>query len=711
MANPSVFIPSSPGKRTEFIITLSGLIGALIFFIFFEQVFPSAALNLERSPQQISHLAHVIVSSYGHDLKGYENAQSFGSDFSSSAYFQRMLGIPKANQLIVEQDLPIWYWRARWYKPLQKEGVSIYLSPAGKIVGFSHTIEEDAIGASLPVDAALELAENYLVEQIGWKMADWEQVSSSSMDRPGGRTDHFFDYKLKNFFAAESELHISIGIQGDRLGSYDHWIKIPEAYQRQFAEQNNRAGFIADLALSLSTYSFGLVAVVVLAWSMLRRARFHRAGFLISMILGLLSLLNNLNALPLNKAYYPTTVPYGQFWFNNLTTAVISAVFDAMLVWFLWLAGERLSKLVWPRQDKLLKRQGDFWNSLSLSAWRGLMLAGIQGGFIVLFYWVATRILGGWVPMGIQYSDLYATPFPFLSPLISGLNPALVEELFFRLIGVGMLFGLTRRPWLSLFIPGVLWAFAHLTYVRDPFYMRGIELTFVAVFLLGWFFLRYDLTTVIVAHMTYNAMLGALPMLRSSEPYFIFNGALIVIVLISPIVPGTWETIRKKLLKHKTGVSFPMIKPAMVEDIAGLNSLVVEHQYQHKIPDWNNRLNDPQSVTLCLKMNGNITGVALGKIIGENGKLEWIYVSPPWRDQYHGSRLMDALNDTFTKHGSAHVETLVQSGDRRSAGFLNGLGWEPQAQIFVPGHPPSLPGLFAELLSPFRITRARKKKI
>ena len=64
------------------------------------------------------------------------------------------------------------------------------------------------------------------------------------------------------------------------------------------------------------------------------------------------------------------------------------------------------------------------------------MIGGLVGAYKVLFYFVATQVLGGWSPMDVDYSNLYATPFPFLVPLRSGVIPALDEELFYRLIGI-----------------------------------------------------------------------------------------------------------------------------------------------------------------------------------------------------------------------------------------------------------------------------------
>ena len=69
----------------------------------------------------------------------------------------------------------------------------------GAVVGFSHSLDEDAPGASLELAEAQQLAEQFLVEQIKLDLANWEAGRSISKQMPGGRTDHFFEWKRHEF--------------------------------------------------------------------------------------------------------------------------------------------------------------------------------------------------------------------------------------------------------------------------------------------------------------------------------------------------------------------------------------------------------------------------------------------------------------------------------------------------------------------------------
>jgi ribosomal protein S18 acetylase RimI-like enzyme len=308
----------------------------------------------------------------------------------------------------------------------------------------------------------------------------------------------------------------------------------------------------------------------------------------------------------------------------------------------------------------------------------------------VVFYLVATRIFGGWTPMDVGYSDEFATPFPFLPAIASGVLPAIDEETMFRLVGVSLLLGLTRRRWLALLVPGALWAFAHTSYVRDPYYMRGIEILIPAIFLYGLFFLRFDLTTTIVGHMTYNATLGALPMLRSGEPYFVFSGVLVFLFILSPVLPGVWRLLRTRFGQRGREPARPRIVQATTEDIPSLAALPIQWQ------DWETGFQLPERVTYCLKADEKVLGCAAGRLEDQTGWIETIYVRKELREKYWGSALVEAVCSALQSRGAQNFRFVAPPHNHRAQAFLNGLGWRPVEQVFERGSWPTFQTLLHE---------------
>lgn len=677
----------SPSLRVELLVTLLGLLGFVFYLSFYEDAFPSAAIQLPLSRQQIAARADEELRELGYDPSGYHSALTFGSDGSSSIYLQRMLGIPATNDLLRAETLPIYSWRMRWYRPAQQEEFGMTLTPAGEMLGFSHTIPEAEAGAALEQPAAKELALAHLANWPEWGAHPWELVSESSQDQPGGRRDHSFTWKRQDFSAGEAELRLSLTVKGDRPGYQGYWLKTPEAFWREFSTQQNRAGYITGASLFFVLTVFTLVAGVLVLLAQLRGQQPLRGALLPALVVGGVALFEALNWLPLAGSWYNTTVDYTLFWLGEVGDALMAGVGGFVMVVLLWAGGRQLNRLVWPLEDRILTRHGDRWVALARSAWRGLMLAGLMYGYTVGFYLVATRLFGGWTPMGVNYSNLYATPFPFLSALDTGIYPAVNEEFLARMIGIGLLLWLFRKRWVALIVPGALWAFAHLSYVRDPFYLRGIELFIPAVLLEGLFFLKFDLATTMMAHFVFNAGLLALPLLRSGEPGFMLSGLVVLAVFAAPLLPGLARTLLRRAGWLAPVAPEPSIRPACPEDLPALQALPL------------GEVDLAAATVVCLEapagpgggrlvgahlVGAHLVGAAAGGLDGRGGvEIQAMYVDPAWRGRYWGSRLADALVQQVGEANGGEVRVSVPTQDRRSLAFWASLGWRPTRQTLA----------------------------
>ena len=208
-------------RRLDLLITLLGLLGLALFLAFYDRAFPSAAIDLELSCAEIKQRAQDYLEAQEYEIKDYKSALTFTGDFWASYYLQRTLGVPETNRLIRETQVPVWYWCVRWFRPLQKEEFRVYLATDGQVVALTHTLLEDAPGASLSQEKARMLAQDYLRQDRGWDLEDWEETSASSKDRPGGRTDHRFEWKQHDWDAGESELRLAVTVQGNEVGRYN----------------------------------------------------------------------------------------------------------------------------------------------------------------------------------------------------------------------------------------------------------------------------------------------------------------------------------------------------------------------------------------------------------------------------------------------------------------------------------------------------------
>ncbi len=684
----------------ELLITLFGIFGAVIFFTQYDRALPSASVDVSVTRPQAQQIATDYLADFGYTPgEGYKSTLSFGGGGLSLIYIQRTLGVEEFNRRIAVEKWPIYRWTARWFKPQEKEEFYVYLSPSGEFLGFDHIIMEDTPGATIPQEQAQTVAEDFLAQYAGWDAAAWERIEASSEELPGGRVDHTFTWKLRGFSAGESEIRYTATVQGDRVGYAFPWMKTPEAFQRQFAAERDQAGFVDDIVSFLGLVTFSLVALAALATSRpdLRRA-FPPTALAI-----LVSLASYLNYIVLFNQGYSTTDDYTLFWINNIFLIAISALITGAPILVTWAGGQALSKLVWPLQDRILARGPNRWVAFSRSAWRGLRLGVAQLGFIIIFYFVTTEYFGWWNPVTVEYSDLFATPFPFLEAFDAGLNAALSEELIFRLVGISLFLWIFRKRlvWLAVLIPGALWAFAHTNYLTYPIYVRGIELTIIAI-ILGVIFLKFDLLTTIMSHFTYNMMVVGIYLLRSSEPYYQFSGWVVVATLILPVLPGLFVTLARSRQKGPSSPDSLTLRPAAEGDILSLAGLPVK-------ADWAALLTEPGRRVLVLTGGDELVGFATGIVITDTARVDGIYVAPRWQRQYWGTLMLDALREDFRGEGVTEVQAALRPGEHKPMAFLFNRFWRPYALVMSPEGTPEFGAMLKSgLREMFKIFKRKK---
>ncbi|MFN3422002.1 MAG: CPBP family intramembrane glutamic endopeptidase, partial [Armatimonadota bacterium] len=185
----------------------------------------------------------------------------------------------------------------------------------------------------------------------------------------------------------------------------------------------------------------------------------------------------------------------------------------------------------------------------------------------ICFYLLGRKV-GVWTPLDIPYTDAVATPLPFLVPLFQGLTPALTEELFFRFAAIYFLWRWTKRFWFALLVPNVVWAFLHVGYPSEPAFVRGLELTIVAL-VYTWVVFRYSIVASIVAHYTYNAVLTAHLLLRAEEAFLWLSGIIASVGMLWLLLPSALTFLRHQKLLSAADLQpvmpTPVPQPTVVE--------------------------------------------------------------------------------------------------------------------------------------------------
>jgi membrane protease YdiL (CAAX protease family) len=527
---------SGSEKRALLFWVVAGTVGLLFAHRYFFQAFPEASVNFEVSRKEALERAEKFVSGLGENVSGYKSSIVFDVDEDAKVYLERQLGLGEANRLM-SSEVHIWYWEVRFFKPLQEEEFEVRVSPSGHIVGYDHKIGEARAGTSLDRAAAESTAENFLRAKLGIDLGGWDALAeeANSKKKPN-RTDWAFTWEKHGFRAKDAPYRLQVTVQGDRIGSSEGFLKVPEAWERSY-QRLRSSNDTLELVFTVLYFALLIVAVWLGIKLWLQGQTRWRGAILLGLLVAALLFLQGLNDWPLWNASYDTKASYGTFLAGKLGGALLFAVLSALTISIVLPGAEPLYRATWPERLQLRKaftlhglRSKEFFAAAVV----GLSLAAAHIGYVVGFYVVANHF-GAWAPQEVNYEESVNTLFPWISGAAIGLLASTNEEFTFRLFAIPFFARFTKSRWLAVIVPAFLWSFLHSNYPQEPAYIRGIEIGLIGV-VAGIVMLRWGILATLIWHYTVDASLVGLFLLRSNSLYFKVSGAIVAAAAFAPLL-------------------------------------------------------------------------------------------------------------------------------------------------------------------------------
>src|SRR5579872_7292023 len=331
-AVPESLLPSEPGPRSGpsgaattlerlnardirvlLLWVLAAIAGASVAYRYFFRAFPEASVSFSVPRAAALTEAREFASAQGAALAGYQSAIVFDVNDEEKTYLERQVGLDEANRLMSSSRINVWYWEARFFRPLQKEEFHVRVDPAGRIVGYEHVLDEAAAGARLTHDDAQNRAEAFLRDVLHTPLDTYSQLpeEANSTARPN-RTDWSFTWERKAFRAKDAPYRLTVSVLGDAIGGYDEYLKVPEAWERSYAQLRSANDFIETLAIV--PYAVLLGAALSMVLSLGRRGLLRWSGGLkLGLFITALYFAMQMNSWPLTRAAYDTNGSYASF--------------------------------------------------------------------------------------------------------------------------------------------------------------------------------------------------------------------------------------------------------------------------------------------------------------------------------------------------------------------------------------------------------------
>ena len=530
---------------------------------YFYRAFPEASIDFRVTRDEAKMQAADFLAARGFDLADYRHSAIFRYDNQTKTFLERELGLEGATQVIGD-PVQLWRWSNRWVRELEKEEFQATVTTSGELVSFSHLIEEEAPGASLAEAEARRLAATFLTGELGRDLTALDFVEAQAQERPN-RIDYTFSWKLRDFAVGEAHYRFYVRIQGDQIGGFGEYLKIPEAWERDYAElrsRNETTGLVAGTLLILT-----VLAMLVSFFSGVRARDIRwKTAAIFGAIAAVLTLLAQLNNLPLTAFSYDTTDTYGSFLTGQLLNSLFAAAAQGILIFFLTAAAEPLYRRYYANQIQIggqFTPAGLRTKRFLLGTILGLAMTPAFLAYQVLFYITAEQF-GAWSPADIPYSEMINTYIPWIMVLLIGFMPAVSEEFISRAFSIPFLHKYLKSRWAAVVIAGLIWGFAHASYPQQPFYIRGIEVGIGGI-VVGYIFLRFGILAPLVWHYTIDALYTSLILFRSSNSYFIVSAALSAGLMLLPLAVALVLYLRQRRFADPTPLLNKSAAPAAPE--------------------------------------------------------------------------------------------------------------------------------------------------
>jgi membrane protease YdiL (CAAX protease family) len=561
-------------KRALILWIVIGLIGVWFAHRYFFRAFPEASVDFKVSRADAQGRARQFAEGLGQNLNGYQSTIAFEVDESAKTYLERELGLQQANQLM-SNELNIWYWEVRFFKPLQEEEYRVRVSPAGKVVAYEHKIAEARAEKSLTREEAMAAAEAYLQSKLGADLDNWQFLpeEANSETRPN-RVDWSFTWERKNFKAKDAPYRLEVSLSGNLIENSQEFLQVPEAWTRDYEHLRSTNLFYGQVAVI--PYGFLLGGALWLGISLTRQGKTTwRPAIKIGAVVMLLAFLMEVNQWQSVRAGYDTHEAYAGFVAMALAKILLGAFAAGLMVTIVLPGGEPLYRESQPDKMRLYKaftwrglRSKEFFSSSLV----GLSLAAAHIGFIVAFYMIGSK-LGVWAPQDLNYSDAVNTSFPWIAGVAIGVMAATSEEFLFRLFAIPFLRKVTGSRILAVILPAFFWGFLHSNYPQEPGYIRGLEVGLIGV-VAGMVMLRWGIVATLIWHYTVDASLVGLLLIRSDNLYFKVSGVVVGLAAVAPLafsgisylLRGRFEPVDDLLNRAEPVQAIDFRQQSMVEE-------------------------------------------------------------------------------------------------------------------------------------------------
>lgn len=573
------------------LVILMTTVSSWFVYHYFEKAFPFVHVSISMTAVQAEQEARMLSNQYNWNLQEYDCAVLFEDDGRLQAFVELEGGGKQAFIEMIDRDLYQPYeWCVRFFKEKEIHETKVWFTPDGKKNGFRQILPEDEEGNNVSESQARMLAE-HAAQDWGYDLIPYHLVEHDEKIQPSKRLDHTFMYERSDASLNKGLYRLKIVVSGDQVTGVARLVKIPDEFNRRYAQMSSANTLIASLAKGIAVvlyfFVFGLFGLFLLYRKRYLVMRNSLKVLAISLILGVATWLN---WLPLVWNYYVTTTSKSVFLIQILGSMSISIVMVGIIFGVFFMIAESFDRYAFGEHVQLFK----LWTrgvagsySILEQTILGYCIAINGIGYLVGFYMLASS-WGWWYPLQTNFDpNILSMYIPFLSPCIRALGAGVGEELIFRVLPIAGILLLTRnsknqRYWLfgMIIVQSIIFGAAHAFYPQQPAYFRIVEL-FLEFMLYGVCYYAIGILPCMIAHFTYDALLMSTPIFTST---ILLQKILALLFIGIPL----WVVIIRWIQQgfHFVDVAQSAYNKSWTSDLTDIEDVQITRELGSSIPNY-----------------------------------------------------------------------------------------------------------------------------
>lgn len=572
---------------------------AIATYYIFPKAYPIVHLNITIDRSQAIELTKSLSKELSISIPDASYAASFSTDEHAKTFVELEAGGTQAFIQLMDNNLYQPYtWLVRQFKPFEQHQLFMRFTPEGKPYAFEEIVSEETDGTNINAQQAQELAHSFAIK-APWNIdfSSYKLIESSQETMPNGRIDHKFTFERTDTTIGEGFFQLQFTVTADRVTKLAHSIKVPDLFNRRYAQMRSANANIAYAAslLMLLLYvlgcgSIGLMVLFNNHWIVWKTA------FYWGLLIAFLNAINIPNKLPLSWLNYATSLSPTGFLLQHAISMLYTFIFLSIALSLTFIAAESLTRKAFGHHLQFWhlfnKRHASTVTVLGYTI-SGYLLVPIVLCYTMIFTYFTMNRAGWWIPSSSLFNpDILATYFPWLESISLSLQAGFMEECLFRAVPLssaallGNKFG-KRTWWISgaFILQAVIFGAAHANYPAQPSYARLVELLADSA-LFGGIFLWLGLLPAIIAHFIYDVFWFALPIFVASTTNALINKIIIIGLSVIPLAivfgsrlrSGSWASITQEMYnrawKPNIRTSIPQTKVETISVSLSRNGVI-----------------------------------------------------------------------------------------------------------------------------------------